>query len=81
MRKAHSVSHSDRGEEVSLMWAKCTFLVKELSRTRVVGSHMASRQILGTGTKSFENNVLATIGHCVDTLEGPSIIFVSAFTV
>lgn len=46
-----------------------------------MGSHMASRQILGTGTKSFENNVLATIGHCVDTLEGPSIIFVSAFTV
>lgn len=43
------------------MRAKCPFLVKELSRTRVAGSHMASRQILGMGTKFFENNALATV--------------------
>lgn len=43
------------------MRAKCPFLVKELSRTRVVGSHMASQQILGVGTKSFENNAFATM--------------------
>lgn len=63
------------------MRAKCPLLVKELSRTRVAGSRMASWQILGMGTKSFENNALAKIGHCAETLEGPSIMFVSAFTV